>query len=68
MALSVSAGSEVQHPLSTVVIGGLISGTLLTLIVLPVIYAFVENRNNKKINKQSLQLPRANTLVINFCV
>ena len=66
MALSVSAGSEVQHPLSTVVIGGLISGTLLTLIVLPVIYAFVENRNNKKINKQSLQLPRANTLVIIF--
>ena len=64
MALSVSAGAEVQHPLSTVVIGGLISGTLLTLIVLPVIYAFVEGRNNKKNNKQSLKLPSANTLLI----
>ncbi|SFM18383.1 efflux RND transporter permease subunit [Nitrosomonas communis] len=48
MALSVSAGAEVQHPLATVVIGGLISGTLLTLIVLPVVYAFVESRSNVK--------------------
>lgn len=38
MALSTSAGSEVQKPLATVVIGGLISSTLLTLIVLPVLY------------------------------
>ena len=37
MALSTSAGSEVQKPLATVVIGGLISSTLLTLIVLPVL-------------------------------
>lgn len=39
MALSTSAGSEVQKPLATVVIGGLISSTLLTLIVLPVLYS-----------------------------
>jgi len=39
MALSSSAGAEVQKPLATVVIGGLISATLLTLVVLPVIYA-----------------------------
>ncbi|MEI7661872.1 MAG: efflux RND transporter permease subunit, partial [Bacteroidota bacterium] len=38
MALSTSAGAEVQKPLATVVIGGLISSTLLTLIVLPVLY------------------------------
>ncbi|MEI7725976.1 MAG: CusA/CzcA family heavy metal efflux RND transporter, partial [Bacteroidota bacterium] len=38
MALSNSAGAEVQKPLATVVIGGLISATLLTLIVLPVFY------------------------------
>jgi cobalt-zinc-cadmium resistance protein CzcA len=38
MALSTSAGAEVQKPLATVVIGGLISSTLLTLIVLPVFY------------------------------
>lgn len=38
MALSNSAGAEVQRPLATVVIGGLISATLLTLVVLPVLY------------------------------
>ena len=38
MALSLSGGAEVQRPLATVVIGGLISATLLTLIVLPVLY------------------------------
>lgn len=38
MAISHSAGAEVQKPLATVVIGGLISATLLTLVVLPVIY------------------------------
>ena len=40
MALSNSAGAEVQKPLATVVIGGLITATLLTLIVLPVLYTF----------------------------
>lgn len=38
MAISVSAGAEVQKPLATVVIGGLITATLLTLVVLPVLY------------------------------
>jgi len=38
MALSTSAGAEVQRPLATVVIGGLVSATLLTLVVLPVLY------------------------------
>ncbi|SEN41549.1 CusA/CzcA family heavy metal efflux RND transporter [Nitrosomonas marina] len=42
MALAVTAGSEIQHPLSTVVIGGLFSSALFTLIVLPVLYAIVE--------------------------
>lgn len=41
MALSSSAGAEVQRPLATVVIGGLISATFLTLFVLPSAYAFV---------------------------
>ena len=44
MALSTSPGSEVQRPLATVVIGGLISSTLLTLIVLPVVYEWLEER------------------------
>ena len=40
MALSTSAGAEVQKPLATVVIGGLLTATLLTLVVLPVLYTF----------------------------
>jgi len=43
MAISTSAGAEVQRPLATVVIGGLITSTLLTLLVLPVLYHWVEN-------------------------
>ena len=39
MALGSGAGAEVQKPLATVVIGGLISATLLTLFVLPTLYA-----------------------------
>ncbi len=48
MALSSSAGAEVQRPLATVVIGGLISATLLTLVVLPVIYLGVMNLKERK--------------------
>ncbi len=42
MALSTSPGAEVQRPLATVVIGGLITATLLTLIILPILYIFFE--------------------------
>ncbi|MDI9629889.1 MAG: efflux RND transporter permease subunit, partial [Acidobacteriota bacterium] len=38
MALATSAGAEVQRPLATVVIGGLVTSTLLTLLVLPTLY------------------------------
>jgi cobalt-zinc-cadmium resistance protein CzcA len=41
MALATGAGSEVQRPLATVVIGGIISSTLLTLVTLPVLYRMV---------------------------
>jgi len=44
MALSTSPGSEVQRPLASVVIGGLITSTLLTLFVLPVLYRAMEER------------------------
>ena len=47
MALSSSAGAEVQKPLATVVIGGLITATLLTLFVLPVLYVLIEKRFGK---------------------
>tara|TARA_Y100000034_G_scaffold136654_1_gene214523 strand:+ start:93803 stop:96928 length:3126 start_codon:yes stop_codon:yes gene_type:complete len=48
MAVSTSAGAEVQRPLATVVIGGLISATILTLLVLPVLYAWFERKTLKK--------------------
>lgn len=44
MAISTSAGSEVQRPLATVVIGGLVTATFLTLLVLPTVYVWVEER------------------------
>lgn len=44
MALSTSAGAEVQQPLATVVIGGLITSTTLTLLVLPALYRWFEHR------------------------
>ena len=59
MALSTSSGAEVQRPLATVVIGGLISATLLTLFVLPVLYVWVEKR------KGSIKAP-ALTLLLGF--
>lgn len=49
MAISASAGAEVQRPLATVVIGGLITSTILTLIVLPVLYyIFMSKKKTKK--------------------
>jgi cobalt-zinc-cadmium resistance protein CzcA len=47
MALSSSAGAEVQKPLATVVIGGLLSATILTLLVLPVLYIVFNARLKK---------------------
>jgi cobalt-zinc-cadmium resistance protein CzcA len=44
MALNVGAGAEVQRPLATVVIGGILSSTLLTLVVLPAMYRTVSGR------------------------
>ena len=51
MAVSTNAGAEVQRPLATVVIGGLITATILTLIILPVLYAWFEEKKLMKINK-----------------
>ena len=59
MAISTSAGAEVQRPLATVVVGGLITATALTLIVLPVLYAiFDRNGHHPKLKpgKTSLLL------------
>jgi heavy metal efflux system protein len=44
MAFNTGVGSEVQRPLATVVIGGVISSTLLTLVILPALYELVHGR------------------------
>lgn len=48
MALNTGVGAEVQRPLATVVIGGILSATLLTLVVLPVLYAIFERESSKE--------------------
>ncbi|MDP5157428.1 MAG: CusA/CzcA family heavy metal efflux RND transporter [Flaviramulus sp.] len=54
MAISTNAGAEVQRPLATVVIGGLVTATVLTLIVLPVLYAWFEEKKEIKMNKKNI--------------
>ena len=44
MAVNVGVGGEVQRPLATVVIGGVLSNTLLTLVVLPVLYTLFKHK------------------------
>lgn len=57
MAISTNAGAEIQRPLATVVIGGLITATLLTLIVLPVLYALFDSKSKRlKVSKNSMLL------------
>jgi len=58
MAISASAGAEVQRPLATVVIGGMLTSTLLTLVVLPILYKFVES------GKKTIKLPKVGTAVL----
>ncbi len=54
MAISTGAGAEVQRPLATVVIGGLVSSTILTLLVLPVLYAMFDKKQSFKIKKGAI--------------
>jgi cobalt-zinc-cadmium resistance protein CzcA len=51
MALNTGIGSEVQRPLATVVIGGIISSTLLTLLVLPALYRIIHSKDKSNAHK-----------------
>ena len=53
MLLSSGVGAETQRPLATVVVGGLISSTLLTLILLPVMYEWLEDRAERKVQQHA---------------
>ncbi|BFP39868.1 CusA/CzcA family heavy metal efflux RND transporter [Flavobacteriaceae bacterium GF1] len=58
MAISTTAGAEVQRPLATVVIGGLLISTLLTLFILPILYHWVEEgKFNRHIKKRLAPVP-----------
>jgi len=59
MAINAGAGSEVQRPLATVVIGGIISSTILTLLVLPALYALVHRRDQAKVGAGAADAPEA---------
>jgi heavy metal efflux system protein len=48
MAIATGAGAEVQRPLATVVIGGIISSTILTLLVLPALYVLFRREDAEK--------------------
>ncbi len=65
MAISTTNGAEVQKPLATVVIGGLITATLLTLILLPVLY-YLTNRNLKRPQLGKAAAVAAFVLATNF--
>ncbi len=54
MAISTSAGAEVQQPLATVVIGGMLSATFLTLLVLPLLYRWLEQKSPVQVNPQAV--------------
>lgn len=56
MLLSSGVGAETQRPLATVVVGGLITSTLLTLLLLPVVYEWVETRASRKADQTTPEL------------
>ena len=60
MAISASGGAEVQRPLATVVIGGLITATFLTLVVLPILYSWLaqwqERKGNNSIGSNAIMI------------
>jgi cobalt-zinc-cadmium resistance protein CzcA len=60
MAMAGGAGAEVQRPLATVVIGGILSSTFLTLVLLPTLYEWLE-RNRKPVDNAPLERPTHST-------
>ena len=62
MALSTSPGSEVQRPLASVVIGGLITSTVLTLFVLPVLYRALARWQERHVDEEEVELLGAELL------
>lgn len=66
MAISNSAGAEVQRPLATVVVGGLISATFLTLIVLPVLYVLFKNKSGSSSSSKKVLTSLVLIVMVSF--
>jgi len=67
MAISTSSGAEVQRPLATVVIGGMLTASLLTLFVIPILYHIVETRKEHiKMKKKQKKLKFVSAVLIPF--
>lgn len=66
MAISTSGGAEVQRPLATVVIGGLLTATFLTLVILPILYYWLERWNNRKGGNSNLV--KASAMTVLLCI
>ena len=64
MAISTSGGAEVQRPLATVVIGGLITATFLTLVVLPVLYYWLESRKERNKTDEDVSYINKSTNIV----
>lgn len=64
MAISSSAGAEVQRPLATVVIGGLVTSTLLTMIILPLFYALFDRPEKSSGKRKKPHLPPVLPMVL----
>ncbi|MEA1785742.1 CusA/CzcA family heavy metal efflux RND transporter [Arenibacter sp. GZD96] len=64
MAISTSAGAEVQRPLATVVVGGLITATILTLVVLPILYSMFDRKDHIPKRKLKVNLKALPLLVL----
>ena len=61
MAIATGSGAEVQRPLATVVIGGILSSTFLTLVLLPVLYEWMERKRPVRVPGATEPTPRETT-------
>lgn len=66
MAVSASTGAEVQRPLATVVIGGLVTAFLLTMVVLPIIYSLLEGGWKKRLDSGNAPLAKTSLILISL--
>jgi cobalt-zinc-cadmium resistance protein CzcA len=68
MAVSMSAGGEVQRPLATVVIGGIITSTMLTLVILPILFLMINSKNDSSFRFSRLFKKGVTVVLLTGCM